>query len=179
AAGAALAVDRERFSAEVTRRIQAHPLITVIQEEAPRIPEQGIVVIATGSLTSPALSADIAAFTGQTHLYFYDAISPVVDADTIDYTRAFRASRYDKGGEDYVNCPMPEPESARFYQALIPAESVPLHEFEKAMYFEGCLPVEELARRGRETLAFGPMKPVGLIDPRTGVRPYAVVQLRV
>lgn len=178
-AGAALAVDRERFSEEVTRRIQAHPLITIRHEEALRMPERGIVIVATGPLTSASLSQDIAAFTGRKHLYFYDAISPVVDAETIDYARAFRASRYDKGGEDYVNCPMTEVEYDRFYQALITAESVPLHEFEKAMYFEGCLPIEELARRGRETLTYGPMKPVGLVDPHTGRRPYAVVQLRV
>jgi methylenetetrahydrofolate--tRNA-(uracil-5-)-methyltransferase len=178
-AGSALAVDRERFSADVTAAVEAHPLITVVREEIKNLPDHAIAIIATGPLTSPALSEAIAEFTGQKHLYFYDAISPVVDAETIDYDKAFRASRYDKGGEDYLNCPMTEEEYDGFYQALTTAESVPLHEFEKTMFFEGCLPIEEIARRGRETLAFGPMKPVGLVDPRTGTRPFAVVQLRL
>ncbi|MBI1746341.1 MAG: methylenetetrahydrofolate--tRNA-(uracil(54)-C(5))-methyltransferase (FADH(2)-oxidizing) TrmFO [Acidobacteria bacterium] len=178
-AGSALAVDRERFSAEVTQRLRAHPLVTVVGQEAQRLPCEGLCIIATGPLTSPALTAAIADFTGHSHLYFYDAISPVVDAESIDFHRAFRAARYDKGGEDYVNCPMTPAEYDDFYQTLLAAESAPLHGFEKAMYFEGCLPIEELARRGRETLLFGPMKPVGLIDPHTNLRPYAVVQLRV
>ena len=177
-AGAALAVDRERFAAGVTRRIQAHPNIEVVREEARVIPESGPVVIATGPLTSPALSEEIARLTGSTALYFYDAISPIVDAETINQEIVFRAARYGKGGDDYLNCPMSEKEYACFYETLIAAESVPLHEFEQTMYFEACLPIEELARRGRDTLRFGPMKPVGLKDPRTGKMPYAVVQLR-
>lgn len=177
-AGAALAVDRERFSAEVTRQLESHPNIEVVREEAQTVPADGIVIIATGPLTSPALSASITQLTGSSHLYFYDAIAPVVDAETINTEVAFRAARYDKGGADYLNCPMTEAEYGRFYEALIAAESVPLHEFEKTMYFESCLPIEEIARRGRDTLRYGPMKPVGLRDPRTGQMPYAVVQLR-
>ena len=177
-AGAALAVDRERFAAEVTRRILSNPNIQVVREEMTSIPVGEPVVIATGPLTSPSLSEQIAALTGSKHLYFYDAISPVVDADTINYETAFRAARYDKGGADYLNCPMTNEEYDRFYDTLVSAESVPLHEFERTMYFEACLPLEELARRGRDTLRYGPMKPVGLRDPRTGKQPYAVVQLR-
>jgi methylenetetrahydrofolate--tRNA-(uracil-5-)-methyltransferase len=177
-AGTALAVDRERFSQEVTRRLTSHPNIKVIRDEVTRIPESGLVIVATGPLTSPALSREITRLTGDGQLYFYDAISPVVDAETINLNIAFRAARYDKGGADYLNCPMSEEEYDRFYEALIGAESVPLHEFEQTMYFEGCLPIEELARRGRDTLRFGPMKPVGLRDPRTGNRPFAAVQLR-
>ncbi len=177
-AGAALAVDRERFAEEVTRRIDAHPLIEVIREEAVTLPDDGPVIIATGPLTSPALSDEIARLTGSDHLYFYDAISPVVEADSINTSVAFRAARYDKGGADYINCPMDEAEYNRFYDALVSAESVRLHEFEQTMYFEGCLPIEEIARRGRDTLRYGPMKPVGLRDPRTGHQPFAVVQLR-
>jgi methylenetetrahydrofolate--tRNA-(uracil-5-)-methyltransferase len=177
-AGAALAVDREKFAEEVTRRISSHPNIEVLREEAASIPASNPVVIATGPLTSPALSEEIARLTGSAHLYFYDAISPVVDAETIDYTVAFRAARYDKGGADYINCPMNEGDYGLFYDALLGAESVVLHEFEKTMYFEACLPIEELARRGRDTLRYGPMKPVGLRDPRSGLQPYAVVQLR-
>ena len=177
-AGAALAVDRERFSEEVTRRISAHPNIEIVRTEAQAIPADGIVIIATGPLTSPALSEAITQLTGSTHLYFYDAIAPVVDAETINTDIAFRAARYDKGGADYLNCPMSEEDYNRFYEALIAAESVALHEFEQTMYFEGCLPIEEIARRGRDTLRYGPMKPVGLRDPRTGQMSYAVVQLR-
>jgi methylenetetrahydrofolate--tRNA-(uracil-5-)-methyltransferase len=177
-AGAALAVDREKFAEEVTRRIFAHPNIEVVREEAASIPSSNPVVIATGPLTSPALSEEIARLTGSAHLYFYDAISPVVDAETIDHRVAFRAARYDKGGADYINCPMNEEDYGRFFDALLAAESVVLHEFEKTMYFEACLPIEEIARRGRDTLRYGPMKPVGLRDPRTGLQPYAVVQLR-
>jgi methylenetetrahydrofolate--tRNA-(uracil-5-)-methyltransferase len=177
-AGAALAVDRERFAEEVTRRMLEHPNIEVIRREAEEIPSDGPVVIATGPLTSPALSQAITRLTGSTHLYFYDAIAPVVDAETINPEVAFRAARYDKGGADYYNCPMSEEEYNRFYDALIAAESVPLHEFEQTIYFEGCLPIEEIARRGRDTLRYGPMKPVGLRDPRTGQQPWAVVQLR-
>lgn len=177
-AGTALAVDRERFAAEITRRIGAVPNIEIIREELTSIPETGIVIIATGPLTSPALSEDIARLTGSGHLYFYDAISPIVDSETIDHNRAFRAARYGKGGDDYLNCAFNEEEYHRFFDALVSAESVPLHEFEKTMYFEACLPIEELARRGRDTLRYGPMKPVGLRDPRTGLQPYAAVQLR-
>jgi methylenetetrahydrofolate--tRNA-(uracil-5-)-methyltransferase len=177
-AGAALAVDRERFAEEVTRRIASHSNIEIVREEAASIPQSGPVVIATGPLTSPALSEEIARLTGSAHLYFYDAIAPVVDAETIDCNVAFRAARYDKGGPDYLNCPMSEAEYDSFYAALLEAESVPLHDFEKTMYFEACLPIEEIARRGRDTLRYGPMKPVGLTDPRTGRQPFAVVQLR-
>lgn len=177
-AGAALAVDRERFADEVTRQITGHPNIEVIREEMQTLPAEGPVVIATGPLTSPALTEEITRLTGAGQLYFYDAISPVVDAETIDMNIAFRAARYGKGGDDYVNCPFSESEYERFYDALIAAESVPLHEFEKTMYFEGCLPIEEIARRGRDTLRYGPMKPVGLRDPRSDRQPWAVVQLR-
>lgn len=177
-AGAALAVDREKFASEVTRRVSLHPNIHVRREEIRSIPTDGIVIIATGPLTSPALSREISGLTGAQHLYFYDAISPVVEGETIDRSVAFGAARYDKGGADYLNCPMGEAEYARFYDALVGAESVPLHDFERTIYFEGCLPIEEMARRGRDTLRYGPMKPVGLTDPRTGKMPYAVVQLR-
>jgi len=177
-AGAALAVDREIFSSEVTKEIEANPNIDLIRSEMPVIAEQGQVIIASGPLTSKSLSQAISTLTGTEHLYFYDAISPVVDAETINYDKVFRAARYDKGDKDYINCPMTAEEYQEFYQALIEAESVATKDFEKAMYFEGCLPIEELARRGRDTLRFGPMKPVGLIDPKTGKIPYAAVQLR-
>ncbi len=177
-AGAALAVDRQRFAEEVTRRIASHPNIDVVREEIQALPDAGPVVIASGPLTSPALSEEIARLTGSGQLYFYDAISPVVDAETINRAVAFRAARYEKGGDDYLNCPFDETEYSRFYEALITAESVPLHQFERTMYFEGCLPIEELARRGRDTLRYGPMKPVGLRDPRTNRQPFAAVQLR-
>lgn len=177
-AGAALAVDRERYAREVTKRVGSHPNIQVRREEVRSLPKRGIVIVATGPLTSPALSIEIARLTGSNHLYFYDAISPVVDGETINRNVAFRAARYGKGGADYFNCPMSEEEYARFYEALVSAESVPLHDFERTIYFEACLPIEEMARRGRDTLRYGPMKPVGLTDPRTGRMPYAVVQLR-
>jgi methylenetetrahydrofolate--tRNA-(uracil-5-)-methyltransferase len=177
-AGAALAVDRELFAAAVTQRLSQHPLITIIRAEQPLIPTTGLVIVATGPLTSPRLSTAIATLTGSEHLYFYDAISPVVDAETINYHKVFRAARYDKGEADYINCPLNEAEYHTFYEALINAESVPTKEFEQAIYFEACLPLEELARRGRDTLRYGPMKPVGLVDPRTGHIPYAAVQLR-
>lgn len=177
-AGSALAVDRERFSERVTERLEAHPNVEIVRGEVRELPDDGVVIVATGPLTSPALSETIARLTGSDHLYFYDAIAPVVEADTIDTGIAFRAARYDKGGDDYLNCPFSEEEYAVFYDALTSAESVPLHEFEKTMYFEACLPIEEIARRGRDTLRYGPMKPVGLADPRTGRMPYAVVQLR-
>lgn len=176
--GAALAVDRELFAASITEAIAANPRISVRREEVRTVPEAAIVVLATGPLTSHVFAQALARLTGCNHLYFYDAISPIVDAETIDYTKVFRASRYGKGGEDYLNCPLTRADYGRFYEALLAAEEVPRHEFEDTPYFEACLPIEELARRGRDTLRFGPMKPVGLIDPRTGRRPYAVVQLR-
>jgi methylenetetrahydrofolate--tRNA-(uracil-5-)-methyltransferase len=178
-AGGALAVDRERFAAEVTRRIEAHPRIEVVREEVTAIPGEP-AIIATGPLTSDALAGAIAELAGQDHLYFYDALSPIVSADSIDMSVAFRASRYGKGDADYINCPMTEAEYARFVEALVAAERLPLRDFEQddARFFEGCLPVEVLAARGRDALAFGPLRPVGLTDPRTGKRPHAVVQLR-
>jgi len=178
-AGGALAVDRERFAAEVTRRVEAHPRIQVVRAEVTAVPD-GPAVIATGPLTSDALAGEIAALTGQDHLYFYDALAPIVSADSIDMSIAFRASRYGKGDADYVNCPMTEEEYVRFVEALAAAERIPMRDFEREdkRFFEGCLPVEVLAGRGRDALAFGPLRPVGLTDPRTGERPHAVVQLR-
>jgi len=178
-AGHALAVDREQFSRRITERILNTPEIRVVREEIRQLPEDGVTIVATGPLTSGAFSESIARFAGSQNLYFYDAISPVVDASTLDRSRLFAASRYGKGGEDYLNAPLTPYEYDRFYEALITAESVPLHSFEKPLFFEGCLPIEELARRGADTLRFGPMKPVGLVDPRTGKRPYAAVQLRL
>jgi len=215
-AGAALAVDREGFSRAVTEAIHGHPLITVVREEVPRIPSDGSMyplIIATGPLTSDTLSRDIAALVGADHLYFYDAISPIVLAESLDMTKVFRASRWgrslrggpdadserrrggslqppslpeassatcgiDDGQGDYLNCPLTEAEYSQFYDALVSAESATVHDFDKEIFFEGCLPIEVMAHRGRDTLRFGPMKPVGLIDPRTGRAPYAAVQLR-
>jgi methylenetetrahydrofolate--tRNA-(uracil-5-)-methyltransferase len=178
-AGHALAVDRNAFSAAVTEAISCQPLIRVRRQEVTRIDENaGIYIIATGPLTSDALSPEIARLTGGTHLYFYDSISPIVEAGSIDMTRVYKAARYDKGTADYINCPMTAEEYARFYDALLAAESVEARDWEHLNYFEACLPIEEIARRGRDTLRFGPMKPVGLRDPRTGKQPYAVVQLR-
>ena len=181
-AGGALAVDRERFAAEVTVALEGHPNIRLMREEVLRIPETPCI-IASGPLTAESLAADIAALIGDEYLYFYDAISPIVTADSIDMSIAFRASRYDRGDDaagDYLNCPMTHEEYERFVDALLSAETYPLHDFEREdpRFFEGCLPIEQMARRGREALAFGPMRPVGLRDPRTGRRPYAVVQLR-
>ena len=179
--GHALTVDRDAFSREITRRISESPEIQIRREEATRVPEAGIAIIATGPLTSDALAEDIARITGSGRLYFYDAISPIVDAETIDRSVAFAASRYGKsidGGADYLNCPFDKPQYERFVQAVRNAEAYESHFDEQIPFFEACLPLEELARRGLETLRFGPMKPVGLIDPRTGRRPYAVVQLR-
>jgi methylenetetrahydrofolate--tRNA-(uracil-5-)-methyltransferase len=178
-AGGALAVDRERFSAAVTEHLAAHPNIELRREEAQAINPEETTIIAAGPLASSALSEAITRLAGTGGLYFYDAISPVVDAETINYDVAFRAARYGKGGDDYVNCPMTKEDYDRFYDALTSAEAVPVHGDEKEKYFEGCLPIEELARRGRDTLRFGPMKPVGLRDPRTGREPYAAVQLRL
>jgi methylenetetrahydrofolate--tRNA-(uracil-5-)-methyltransferase len=177
-AGAALAVDRHRFAALVTARIEAHPNITLIREEVTRVPDDALTIIAAGPLCSDALAEEIVRLTGDGQLYFYDAIAPIVAADSIDYTVAFRAARYDKGGDDYVNCPFDEEQYRVFYDALVEARSVPLQRFEETRWFEACLPVEELARRGYDTLRYGPMKPRGLRDPRTGREPFAAVQLR-
>ena len=178
-AGSALAVDREEFAKAVTRAVESAPGITVVREEVREIPGEGIVVLAVGPLVSDDLARSIASFTGRDHLYFFDAIAPVIDSDSIDRSVAFAASRYDKGeGEDYLNCPMNEAEYERFLDELLAAEMAPLHEVDRTPFFEGCLPIEEMARRGRETPRFGPMRPVGLRDPRTGRRPHAVVQLR-
>ena len=177
-AGHALAVDRATFSARVTEVISGHPLVTVRREEVTKLDPEHITIIATGPLTSDDLAAEIATLTGSTRLFFYDSISPIVEADTIDRSKVYLAARYDKGTADYINCPMTKDEYDRFYDALVAAESVEEKDWEKLNYFEGCLPIEEIARRGRDTLRFGPMKPVGLIDPRNGKRPYAVVQLR-
>jgi methylenetetrahydrofolate--tRNA-(uracil-5-)-methyltransferase len=210
-AGAALAVDRERFSRAITAAVESHPLITITREEMPRIPDDPAMyplIIATGPLTSESLSADIARIVGSDHLYFYDAISPIVLAETIDMDKVFRASRWgrsfrdsgfgnrdsnqtseslpDPGSRipdpaeegDYLNCPMSREAYDRFYDAVVSAESATVHDFDKERFFEGCLPIEVMAHRGRDTLRFGPMKPVGLVDPRTGRTPYAVVQLR-
>lgn len=177
-AGAALAVDRVEFAARITKEISTHPNITVIREEVTTIPGQGPVIIATGPLTSDALAESLKTLTRAERLYFFDAISPIVDGETIDRSITFGASRYNKGGADYLNCPMSRAEYDAFYDALVAAEKVPVREFEKTPYFEGCMPIEVQADRGRQTLLFGPMKPVGLVDPRTGARPHAVVQLR-
>lgn len=177
-AGAALAVDREQFADYITQRIAAHPNIEIVREEATTIPLDAITIIATGPLTSETLTTQIMKLTGGDQLYFYDAIAPIIAADSIDQAIAFKAARYGKGGDDYLNCPLNEEEYARFYQALIEAKSVPLQRFEETRWFEACLPIEELARRGVDTLRYGPMKPVGLIDPRTNAQPYAAVQLR-
>ena len=218
-AGAALAVDRERFAQTITEAITSHPLVTVVRQEVVRIPDDRAMfplIIATGPLTAESLSADIAALVGGEHLYFYDAISPIVLAETVDRSKVFRASRWrrsirgsqegpvdpsaasgldssgcgadlhgprktcgiDDGEGDYLNCPLTEGEYNRFYDALVAAESATVHDFDKEKFFEGCLPIEVMAHRGRDTLRFGPMKPVGLVDPRTGRTPYAVVQLR-
>jgi methylenetetrahydrofolate--tRNA-(uracil-5-)-methyltransferase len=177
-AGSALAIDRDRFSARVTETIRNHPNIELVREESPSIPDEGIIIVASGPLTSASLSQAIREFCGSEHLYFYDAISPIVDAETIDSSRIYRASRYGKAADDYLNCPLDREQYDAFYQTLISAESVKIHDFEQARYFESCLPIEELARRGRDTLRFGPMRPVGLEDPATGRVPHAVVQLR-
>ncbi|PEF52685.1 MULTISPECIES: FADH(2)-oxidizing methylenetetrahydrofolate--tRNA-(uracil(54)-C(5))-methyltransferase TrmFO [Bacillus cereus group] len=176
-AGGALAVDRHEFAAKVTEYVKNHPNVTVMNEEITDIPE-GPTIIATGPLTSPDLSAKLKELTGEDYFYFYDAAAPIVEKDSIDMNKVYLKSRYDKGEAAYLNCPMTEEEFDRFYEALIAAETVPLKEFEKEIFFEGCMPVEVMASRGRQTLVFGPMKPVGLEDPKTGKTPYAVVQLR-
>jgi methylenetetrahydrofolate--tRNA-(uracil-5-)-methyltransferase len=177
-AGAALAVDRDLFATYLTKRIEENPRIELVREEVTRIPENSIVIIATGPLSSDSLTAEIMKITGSDQLYFYDAIAPIVSADSVDRSIAFPAARYGKGGNDYLNCPFDREQYAVFYQALIEAKSVPLQRFEETRWFESCLPIEELARRGVDTLRYGPMKPVGLIDPRTGREPFAAVQLR-
>ncbi len=180
--GHALTVDRDLFARAITQAIEANPRIEVRRQEATSIPSEGITIVATGPLTSDRLAQDIARVTGSERLFFYDSISPIVESDTIDLSVAFRASRYGKsldGSDDYLNCPFDKDQYERFVDALLAAASVPAHIPEdKTPFFEACLPIEELARRGRDTLRFGPMKPVGLVDPRTGRRPYAVVQLR-
>jgi len=178
-AGGALAVDRERFSAAVTAALECAPEIEIHREEVRAIPDDGPVILAVGPLVSPDLARAIAAFTGESYLYFFDAIAPVVLAESIDRSIVFAASRYGKGsGADYLNCPLDHEEYEAFIDALLAAELAPLHEVDRTPYFEGCLPIEEMARRGRDTPRFGPMKPVGLPDPRSGRRPWAVVQLR-
>lgn len=177
-AGTALAVEREEFSRTITKEIENHPNIRVIREEVGEIPSEGTILIATGPLTSSRLATSLRYLTRSDYLYFFDSIAPILDADSIDMKKIFRASRYGKGGDDYINCPMSREEYDRFYAALMEAEKVPVKSFEKMTYFEGCIPLEVMAERGKETLLFGPMKPVGLKDPRTGKRPFAVVQLR-
>jgi methylenetetrahydrofolate--tRNA-(uracil-5-)-methyltransferase len=189
-AGGALAVDRDSFGQKVTEQIANHPRIEIIRQEVDRLLE-GVVIVSSGPLTSDSLSVEIARFTGEDHLYFFDALSPIVEADSIDMSIAFRASRYDRGemeDGDYINCPFTKSEYEKFIDALLDADRIPLREFESSIpdgvrvglhqYFEACLPVEVIAERGRDSLAYGPMRPVGLTDPRTGRRPYAVVQLR-
>ena len=179
-AGGALAVGREDFSQMVTRAIVDHPSIVLVRDEVSRIPEEGLTIVATGPLTSDGLAEGIAALAGQEHLYFYDALAPIVTRESVDECKVFRASRYGRGDGDYINCPMTYDEYDRFVEALLSAHTIPLRGYEREdeRFFEACLPVEVLAARGREALAYGPLKPVGLRDPRTGKRPYAVVQLR-
>ncbi|MDH5427062.1 MAG: methylenetetrahydrofolate--tRNA-(uracil(54)-C(5))-methyltransferase (FADH(2)-oxidizing) TrmFO [Nitrospirota bacterium] len=177
-AGAALAVDREQFAQKITQTLNEHPNIRILREEIHDIPQDGVCIIATGPLTSPKLSEAITQLTRSKNLYFFDAISPIVDTDSLNMERIFRASRYDKGTADYLNCPMDEETYNQFYDALVKADRVQPKSFENIPYFEGCLPIEVMADRGRQTLAFGPLKPVGLIDPKTGARPFAVLQLR-
>lgn len=177
-AGGALAVDRHKFSAMITATLEAHPNVTVVREEVTSIPDEGVVIIATGPLTAPVLGEKIKALTGSNDFYFYDAAAPIVTAESLNYDKVFAASRYDKGDADYLNCPMTKEEYEAFWQALTTAEAVQPKEFEKEIYFEGCMPVEIMAARGIDTLRFGPLKPVGLVDKRTGVESYAVVQLR-
>ncbi len=177
-AGEALAVDRELFAQVLTQRLEAHPLIEIVREEVTDIPPERPLIIATGPLTSDALAQAIGRLTGSKRLYFYDAVAPIVDALTLNMERLFIASRYGKGDAAYLNCPMTREEYEAFVDALLSAETVELHDFEEPRYFEGCLPIEEIAARGRDALRFSRFKPVGLVDPRTGKRPYAVLQLR-
>lgn len=177
-AGGALAVARDEFSAGISEALLNHPDVEIVRHEVPRIPEEGVVIIASGPLTSDSLAGAIAEFTGEEHLSFFDAAAPIVTLESVDMDKVFRASRYGKGEDDYLNCPMTEEEYDRFWEELCRGEKHAGQDFEKKCFFEGCLPVEEMARRGRETLLFGPLKPVGLTDPRTGRYPHAVVQLR-
>jgi methylenetetrahydrofolate--tRNA-(uracil-5-)-methyltransferase len=177
-AGSALAVDRDGFAQGVTQVIESLKKVRVIRHEVETIPQNGTLILASGPLTSPSLSQQLQQCLGEGHLYFYDAISPIITAESVDMNVAYRAARYGKGGDDYLNLPMTREEYYRFIDALIAAERVPTHSFERFVPFEGCMPIEEMADRGKETLAYGPMRAVGLIDPRTGKRPYAVVQLR-
>ncbi len=176
-AGGALAVDRHAFSELITKRVKAHPLVTVFTKEITEIPE-GVTIVATGPLTSAPLAKAIQAFNGSEGFYFYDAAAPIIDRSTIDMDKVYLKSRYDKGEAAYLNCPMTKEEFEAFREALISAEVAPLKEFEKEKFFEGCMPIEVMANRGPKTMLFGPMKPVGLEDPKTGKRPYAVIQLR-
>lgn len=177
-AGSALAVDRDQFSLKITQALESHPNVRILHEEITEIPTDCLCIIATGPLTSDKLSAAIRAVTQSHHLYFFDAISPIIDAESINMDIVFAASRYDKGGADYLNCPMDDAQYNAFYDALMAAEKVQPKEFEKTPYFEACIPIEVMAERGRQTMLFGPLKPVGLEDPRTGKRPTAVIQLR-
>lgn len=177
-AGDSLAVDREVFSKTVTQILESLENVEVIRKEVSSIPSHGIIIIATGPLTSDVLSQEIQKVAGAHHLFFYDAISPIVTADSIKFQKVFKSSRYGKGGKDYINCPLNQEEYYRFVEALNQAEKIPVQQFEKRYLFEGCLPIEEMAERGRDTLAHGPLKPVGLVDPKTGKQPFAVVQLR-
>ena len=177
-AGNSLALDRDQFAAEVTGRVEALPGVEVVRDEVTELPAEGPVVVATGPLTSPALSQSLAAATGAEHLFFYDAIAPIVSEESLDRSVVFEATRYGKGDPDFLNIPLDEEQYFAFVDALLAGEVVPTKDFEQAAHFEGCMPIEELASRGRKTLAFGAMRPVGLDDPRTGRRPYAVVQLR-
>ncbi|MFQ5418409.1 MAG: methylenetetrahydrofolate--tRNA-(uracil(54)-C(5))-methyltransferase (FADH(2)-oxidizing) TrmFO [Myxococcota bacterium] len=177
-AGKALAVDRDAFARRITEAVESHPRISIRRELVTRVPRRGAVILATGPLTAPELARDLEQLLGDEYLYFYDALSPIVYADSIDHEVAFRASRWEDGPGDYLNLPLDAAGYDAFIDALLAAETVPLHPFEASLYFEGCLPIEEMARRGPRTLAYGPMKPVGLVDPRSGRRPHAVVQLR-
>ncbi len=177
-AGANLSVDRELFSRAVEKALGALPGIEVVRERVDKIPAQGVVIIATGPLTGEALASDLQGLLGAEHLFFYDAIAPIVTAESLDMDACFAASRWDRGGADYLNCPLDKPQYEAFIAALMAAEKHRPHDFEEGRYFEGCLPIEETVRRGPDTLRFGPMKPVGLTDPKTGRRPYACVQLR-
>ena len=177
-AGSALAVDRDQFALGITRTLESHPNIRIVREEVKDIPDDVLCIIATGPLTSSSLSNSISNLTHSNNLYFFDAIAPIIDVDSINMDQVFRASRYDKGSADYLNCPMDSATYDNFYDALMKADRVPSKDFEKTPYFEGCLPIEVMAERGRQTLLFGPLKPVGLIDPKTGRRPHAVLQLR-